>query len=438
MQLFGPESFQRAPNSVTGLTSKQMPRGVAGTTLRALRHRNFQLFFFGQVISLTGTWMQSVAQAWLVYRLTGSSVLLGLVNFAGQIPVFLVSPIGGHVADRRNRHRMIVATQVSSMVLALLLAWLTLSHRVQIRQLFVIAILLGIVNAFDIPARQSFLVEMVGKEDMINAIALNSTIFNAARLVGPAVAGILVAKIGEGWCFFANGISYAAVIAGLLMMRMAPFIAKPAESSAWQNIREGFGYVARTGPIRSLLIMLAILSFFGLPFTVLMPIFADGILHQGSQGFGFLMSAVGLGATSGALLLASRTGVNGLSRWLTGASSTFPLALFGFAFSGSLPLSCVLMFAGGFTMMIQVGATNTLIQSMVPDHFRGRVMSGYTMMLIGVNPVGALAAGYEADHWGAPLTIALGAGVCLVAAGWFAFRLPEFRTSARTLLELRA
>jgi MFS family permease len=423
---------------VNGLTSKQMPRGVAGTTLRALRHRNFQLFFFGQVISLTGTWMQSLAQAWLVYRLTGSSVLLGLVNFAGQIPVFLVSPIGGHVADRRNRHRMIVATQVSSMVLALLLAWLTLSHRVQIRQLFVIAILLGIVNAFDIPARQSFLVEMVGKEDMINAIALNSTIFNAARLVGPAVAGILVAKIGEGWCFFVNGISYAAVIAGLLLMRMAPFITKPAESSAWQNIREGFGYVARTGPIRSLLIMLAILSFFGLPFTVLMPIFADGILHQGSRGFGFLMSAVGLGAMSGALLLASRTGVNGLSRWLTGAGFMFPPALFGFAFSKSLPLSCLLLFLSGFTMMIHVGATNTLIQSMVPDHFRGRVMSVYSMMLIGMNPVGAMAAGYEADHWGAPLTIAMVSGVCLVAAAWLAFRLPEFRTSARALLDQRA
>jgi MFS family permease len=294
------------------------------------------------------------------------------------------------------------------------------------------------VNAFDIPARQSFLVEMVGKEDMINAIALNSTVFNAARLVGPAVAGILVSKLGEGWCFFANGVSYVAVIAGLLMMRVAPFRSAPAETSALRNIRDGFAFVERTGPIRSLMIMLAVLSFFGLPFTVLMPVFAEGILHQGARGFGFLMSALGLGATAGALLLASRTVVAGLSRWLTGAALAFPLMLFGFAFSNSLALSCLLLFAGGFSMMIQVGATNTLIQSMVPDHFRGRVMSVYTMMLIGVNPVGALAAGYEAHRWGAPVTIALGAGVCLVAATWFAAELPKFRVSTRTLLESRS
>lgn len=415
-------------------------RGIVNktaTTLRALRHRNFQLFFTGQVISLTGTWMQSVAQAWLVYRLTGSSVLLGLVSFASQIPVFVISPIGGHLADRWNRHRIIIATQTASMVLALLLAWLTLANRIQIWELFVLSILLGTVSAFDIPARQSFLVEMVGKEDMINAIALNSTMFNAARLVGPAIAGVLVAKIGEGWCFFANGISYVAVIAGLLMMRLAPFTPQPQTATAWENIREGFAYVARTGPIRSLLTVLAILSFAGLPFTVLMPIFADGILHGGAPAFGWLMSSVGFGATGGALLLASRTGVNGLSRWLVGASSVFPAALIGFAFSKSLPLSCFLMFAGGFSMMIHIGATNTLIQSMCPDHFRGRVMSVYSMMLIGMSPIGAMAAGFEADHFGAPATLAFGAACCLVTAITFALRLPKFREAARELLALR-
>lgn len=381
--------------------------------------------------------MESVAQAWLIYRLTGSSVLLGLVSFANQIPVFLISPFGGHVADRRNRHRIIVATQGASMVLALTLAWLTLSHRILIWQLFVLASLLGIVNAFDIPARQSFLVEMVGRDDMINAIALNSTMFNAARLVGPAIAGVLVAKIGEGWCFFANGISYVAVIAGLLLMRLEPFQPRSVTTSAWRNIRDGFGYVARTAPIRSLLVMLAILSFAGLPFTVLMPIFADAILHRGAQGFGLLMSSVGLGAMSGALLLASRTGITGLSRWLAGGSTVFPVTLIGFAFSRNLPLSCFLMFAGGFAMMIHVGATNTLIQSMVPDHFRGRVMSVYSMMLIGVSPLGAMAAGFEASHFGAPLTIALGAGICLVAAVSFVLHLPAFRHSARHLLQLR-
>jgi MFS family permease len=411
-----------------------MSRGVTAQTLRALRHRNFQLFFAGQVISLTGTWMESVAQAWLIYRMTGSSVLLGLVSFANQIPVFLISPMGGHLADRLNRHKIILFTQAASMALALTLAWLTLSHRIQIWQLFVLASLMGIVNAFDIPARQSFLVEMVGREDMINAIALNSTMFNAARLIGPAIAGVLVAKIGEGWCFFANGVSYVAVIAGLLAMRLGPFVPRLATTSVWQNIREGMHYAARTKPIRTLLGMLGVLSFAGLPFTVLMPIFADGILHHGSQGFGLLMSSIGLGAMFGALLLASRTGVTGLSRWLVIASAVFSASLFGFAFSRSLPLSCALMFTAGFSMMIQVGSTNTLLQSMVPDHFRGRVMSLYSMMLIGIGPLGAMTAGFEASHLGAPFTLALGAGICLVAAFLFSFQLDSFRQSARELL----
>jgi len=414
--------------------SEQMARGVTANTLRALRHRNFQLFFTGQVISLTGTRMESVAQAWLVYRLTGSSVLLGMVSFANQIPVFLISPMGGYLADRLNRHRIIVATQAASMTIALTLAWLTLSNRIQIWQLFVLATLLGIVNAFDVPARQSFLVEMVGKEDMINAIALNSTMFNAARLVGPAIAGVLVAKIGEGWCFFANGISYVAVISGLLAMRLAPFTPRPAATSAWVNIRDGFVFVARTTPIRTLLGMLAVLSFFGLPFTVLMPIFADAILHRGARGFGVLMSSVGFGATAGALLLASRTEIKGLSRWLVAAGAVFSLSLFGFAFSTSLPLSCGLLFAGGFAMMIHVGSTNTLIQSMVPDHYRGRVMSVYSMVLIGISPLGAMTAGFEASHFGAPFTIALGAVVCLLAATVFFFRMQTFRQGARELL----
>ncbi|HVW83487.1 MAG TPA: MFS transporter [Bryobacteraceae bacterium] len=413
-----------------------MARGVTANTLRALRHRNFQLFFGGQVISLTGTWMDSVAQAWLIYRLTGSSVLLGLVSFANQIPVFLISPLGGYVADRWNRHRIIIFTQAASMVLALALAWLTLSGKIQIWQLFVLAALLSVVNAFDIPARQSFLVEMVGRDDLINAIALNSSMFNGARMVGPAVAGLLVAKIGEGWCFFANGISYVAVITGLLMMKVGPGFQRNVPLSAWANIRDGFRYVAHTGPIRALLVMLAILSFAGLPFTVLMPVFADGILHGGPRAFGMLMGFVGLGAMCGALLLASRSDVSGLSRWLAAASVVFSIMLAGFAFSRSVRLSCALLLVAGFSMMIQVGATNTLIQSMVPDHYRGRVMSAYSMMLIGMSPVGAMAAGFEAEHIGAPLTIGIGAAVCLISAILFATRLPAFRRSARELLLL--
>ncbi|MEP6714661.1 MAG: MFS transporter [Terriglobia bacterium] len=409
-------------------------RRVAATTLRALRHRNFQLFFAGQAISLTGTWMDTVAQAWLVYRITGSSLLLGLVTFASQFPVFLISPLGGIVADRCNRHRIIIGTQALSMCLALTLAWLTLSHRITIPELFVLASLMGTVNAFDIPARQSFLVEMVGREDMINAIALNSSMFNGARMVGPAIAGLLVAKIGEGWCFFANGISYSAVITGLLMMRLAPFV-QPARVSAWQNIRDGFQYVSRTAPIRSLLIMLAVLSFAGLPYTVLMPVFAEGILHRGSQGFGVLMGSVGLGAMCGALLLASRSRVEGLSRWIAAASGMFSLTLAAFALSQSLPVSCGLLFVAGFAMMIQVGATNTLLQSMVPDHFRGRVMSAYSMMLIGISPLGAVAAGFEAEHVGAPLTLLIGAAACLLSGLVFALKLPAFRQSARLLVQ---
>jgi MFS family permease len=377
--------------------------------------------------------MDSVAQAWLVYRLTGSSLLLGLVTFANQIPVFLISPLGGYLADRLNRHRIIVCTQAISMCLALTLAWLTLSGRIRLPELFVLASLLGIVNAFDIPARQSFLVEMVGREDMINAIALNSSMFNGARMVGPAIAGLLVARIGEGWCFFANGISYVAVIAGLLLMRLGPFV-KPPRVSAWQNIREGFEFVWRTAPIRALLTMLAVLSFAGLPYTVLMPVFAEGILHRGSQGFGVLMGSVGLGAMCGALLLASRTGVAGLSRWIAAASGVFSLTLVGFAFSRSLPVSCGLLFVTGFGMMIQVGSTNTLLQSMVPDRYRGRVMSAYSMMLIGISPLGAVTAGFEAEHLGAPLTLLIGASACLLSGAVFAWKLPAFRQLARQLV----
>ena len=378
--------------------------------------------------------MDSVAQAWLVYRLTGSSALLGLVSFSNLIPVFLISPVGGYVADRWNRHRIIVITQAASMVLALTLAALTLTGRIRIPELFVLASLLGIVNAFDIPARQSFLVEMVGRDDLINAIALNSSMFNGARIVGPAVAGLLVAKIGEGWCFFANGISYIAVITGLLMMRRDPFRTKPASTSAWRTIREGFQYVFHTAPIRVLLILIAIVSFAGLHYAVLMPIFADQILHEGSQGFGILMGVSGMGALCGALILASRTGVRGLGAWVAGATSIFSVSLAGFAFSGRLWLSCTMLFITGFAVMIQMGASNTLIQSMVPDHLRGRVMSAYSMMYIGMGPFGAMASGFAAERIGAPMTIALGAGICLIAATAFAFRLPAFRIVARELI----
>ncbi|MEN3334173.1 MAG: hypothetical protein V7641_3538 [Blastocatellia bacterium] len=249
--------------------------------MRALKHRNYQLFIGGQLISLTGTWMQSVAQSWLVYRLTGSSILLGLVSFCSQIPVFLLAPIGGAMADRYNRHRILIVTQTAAMLLAFVLAALTLTSSIQVWQIFTLAALLGAVNAFDIPARQAFIVDLVGREDLINAIALNSSMFNGARIVGPAVAGILVSAIGEGWCFFANAVSYLGVIAGLLMMKITKRAAAVRHGSALAQISEGFRFVARAAPVRALLLLLGLVSLMGMPYAVLMPIFADQILHGG-------------------------------------------------------------------------------------------------------------------------------------------------------------
>lgn len=403
-------------------------------TLRALRYRNFQLFFSGQLISLVGTWMQNVAQAWLVYRLTGSSVLLGLVSFSGQIPVFLLSPLGGIVADRFSRRRVVIATQTASMLLAFTLAALTLTGTVQIWHVFVLSALLGVVNAFDIPARQAFIVDMVGREDLINAIALNSSMFNASRVIGPAVAGILVATIGEGWCFFANGVSYIAVIVGLLFMKVPDHKPVKQPGSPLADIIEGFRFVIRNAPIHYLMILLGILSLTGMPFAVLMPVFADKILHGGPRALGILMGASGIGALAGALLLASRQSVRGLGRWVAISAGAFGASLIAFALSRSFWLSCILLLPVGFFMMVEMGSSNTLIQTMSPDHLRGRVMSVYSMMFMGMAPVGALLAGAAADRWGAPLTVAGGGVLCIVAAIVFGVRLPGLRADARELI----
>jgi MFS family permease len=403
-------------------------------TLRALRHRNFQLFFGGQLISLIGTWMQSVAQAWLVYSKTGSSLKLGAVGFASQIPVFLVAPLGGIVADRCNRHRVVIGTQIASMILALILAALTLSHRVEVWHIFVLASLLGVVNAFDIPGRQSFLVDMVGKEDLMNAIALNSSMFNGARIVGPAIAGILVASIGEGWCFFANGISYVAVIIGLLMMRIECPRRTQASGSPIENIIEGFRFASRTGPIRAILLLLGLVSLVAMPYTVLMPIFADKILHGGARGLGILMGSTGVGALLGALTLASREGFRGLGRWVALSCGGFAVSLILFSFSRYFWLSAALLLPVGFCMMLQMSSSNTLIQAMVPDQLRGRVMALYSMMFMGMAPFGALLGGAFADKLGAPITVAMGGVACLGGALLFWRSLPVIRAEARRLI----
>jgi len=410
------------------------PQSRVGQALRALRHRNFQLFFAGQLISLVGTWMQTVAQSWLVYRLTGSSLLLGAVGFSSQIPVFLVAPIGGTIVDRHNRHRLVIATQIASMFLAAILAWLTLSGRVQVWHIFVLAALLGVVNAFDIPGRQAFLVDMVGRDDLMNAIALNSSMFNGARIVGPAVAGIMVAAVGEGWCFAANAISYLAVIAGLLMMHVRAYEPPARTASALENILEGFQYVRQTVPIRSLLLLLGLVSLVGMPYTVLMPIFADRILHGGATGLGILMGATGVGALFGALSLAAKQGLKGLGKWVAVSSIAFGAALIVFAFSKSFWLSVIGLIPVGFFMMVQMASSNTLIQSMVPDHLRGRVMAVYSMMFMGMAPLGSFFAGALADRLGAPITVAIGGAACIFGSAWFAARLPGWRAEARQLI----
>ena len=402
--------------------------------LRAFRHRNYRLFFGGQLISLTGTWMQSVAESWLVFRLTGSSALLGVSSFASLAPVFLFATLGGTIADRTNRHRIIVITQTASMILPLILAALTFTNTVRVWHVLVLAGCLGVVNAFDIPARQAFLVEMVGREDLMNAIALNSSMVNGARVVGPAVAGLLVAAIGEGWCFLLNGLSYIAVIAGLLMME-GPRRPRPVvRESAWRETIAGFRFVIRTAPVRALLILLGVISFAGMPYSVLMPVFAENILHGGARGLGVLMGASGLGALGGALSLVRRSGVRGLGRWVAVASGSFGLALIAFSSSRVFWLSAALLIPVGASMMVEMASSNTLIQAMVPNELRGRVMAVYSMMFMGMAPFGALFAGSIAERFGAPETVAFGGLVCCAASAVFTFRLPALRPEARQLI----
>jgi MFS family permease len=440
-------TLENAPTSVEQRAdSRKLNWQAAG---RALKHRNFQLFFGGQLISLIGTWMQTVAQSWLVYRLTGSGLLLGAVGFASQIPVFLVAPLGGITADRNNRKHVVIATQVASMLLAFVLSALTLTHYIDhhVREIFVLAALLGIVNAFDIPGRQSFLVDMVGREDLMNAIALNSSMFNAARVIGPAVAGVLVARLGEGWCFFANGVSYIAVIIGLLLMNVnSP--PRVTGSSPLDSVKEGFRFVNDTAPIRALLLLLGVVSATGMPYVVLMPIFADKILHQGGQELasligshdlgavrlGILMGAAGVGALLGALTLAARSGVKGLSRWVATCCAGFGVSLMLFSFSKSFWLSVILLMPVGYFVMLQMASSNTLIQVMVPDALRGRVMSVYSMMFMGLAPLGSLMGGALADHLGAPWTVAIGGAVSVLGAVWFGMQLPQIRGEARKLI----
>lgn len=402
--------------------------------LRPLAFRNYRLFFFGQLISLMGTWMQSVAQQWLVYRLTGSAALLGLVGFLGQIPVFLFSPFGGVIADRFPKRKVVIVTQTLFMLLAFAFAFLTLAHRIRVWHIPLLAFLFGLVNAADVPARQSFVPEMVPKEVLLNAIALNSAMFNIARIIGPTVAGVTVAAVGEGWCFFANAVSYIAVIIGLCLMDVPEKVNPTANNSPIANLTEGLRFVARTSPIREILSLLGVVSLTGMPYVVLMPIFADRILHSGAKGLGILMTASGIGALLGALLLAMKEGIRGLGSRMALGTIGFGVSLILFSLSRNFWLSAALMVPTGFCMITQMASANTLVQTLSPDELRGRVMSVYAMMFMGMAPFGSLMAGTMAQWLGAPLTVAIGGTFCIFCGLLFARRLSFLRAEARKRL----
>src|SRR6516225_1053306 len=384
------------------------------TRFRALKHRNFQLFMVGQLISLIGTWMQTTAQQWLVYRLTGSVALLGLFGFANQVPMLLLAWMGGYVGDRYDRHRGVIVTQTCSMVLAFVLAALTLTHVIRVWHLIAIAFLVGVVNAFDVPIRQAFFVHMVGKDDLPNAIALNSSIFNGARVIGPAVAGLAIALVGEGWCFFINGLSFVAVLVALQMMSIEPTDLRGAKENPVRSFVEGFRFAMNDRPIRSALFLLSLLSFFGLQYSVFLPIYASDILHGGARTLGVLMSAAGVGAVLGALHFAARTEYKGLARWIAATCTVCAMGLVVFSFAATFWLCAAVLFVVGFAATSQMAATNTIIQQRVPDALRSRLMAVYATLFMGVMPIGALLAGGIAKHIGAPRTILLFGLVVLI------------------------
>ncbi len=413
------------------------PRSRFAHAWRALHHRNFRLFFTGQSISLIGTWMTRVATSWLVYRLTGSALLLGTVSFAGQIPTFLLAPFAGVLVDRINRRKLLVWTQVLAGIQSLALAALTLAKIITIHEIIALSVFQGLINAFDMPGRQSFLVQMVSpdgndsgkpdKQDLSNAIALNSSIVNVARLIGPAIAGIVIAAVGEGYCFAIDGASYIAVVASLLMMRVPASNIARATTSMFEQLREGWAYVIHFRPIRTILSLFALLSLMGMPFMVLMPIFASQVLHGGAHTLGYLMGASGVGALISAISLALRKSVRGLTTMIQIAAVMFGTGLILFGLSHLLVLSLLLMIVVGFGMMQGLAASNTVIQTLVPEDKRGRVMSYYTMAFVGMAPFGSLLAGALAHRFGASHAVMITGTLCLIGAAWFTTQLKSVR-----------
>jgi MFS family permease len=415
---------------------------------RALRHRNFRLFFGGQTISLVGTWMTRVATAWLVYRLTHSALLLGTVSFAGQIPTFIFAPFAGVWVDRLDRRQVLVWTQALAMAQSFALAALTFSHTITIQWILVLSILQGVINAFDMPGRQAFMMQMVGdRADLGNAIAINSSMVNVARLIGPSLAGMLIAVTSEAWCFLIDGISYIAVIASLLMMRLDVPAVRRVTSSTLTEIKQGWSYVSGSIPIRTILLLFAVVSLMGMPFVVLMPVFAANVLRGGPHTLGFLMGAMGVGALISAVSLAARKTVRGLIRMIPVAATVFGLGLIGFGLSHVFWLSMLTVMVTGMGMMQGMAASNTVIQTLITEEMRGRVMSYYTMAFVGMAPFGSLLAGSMAHAiptmplWlvggtplsGAQWTVILNGVVVVFGAVWFVTQLPAIRLVVRPI-----
>lgn len=385
-------------------------------TFRALRSRNYRLFFCGQSVSLVGYWMTRVATGWLVYRMTGSVFLLGLVNFASQIPTSFLVPLAGVLIDRWNKHRILTITQILSMIQPFLMAYLVMSHQIQIGHILALSVFQGLVHAFDIPVRQSLIVEMVDrKTDMSNAIALNSTMFNLARLIGPSIAGIVIALAGEAWCFLVDGLSYFPVIASILMMKLKPHQAKPA-GNVMHGLREGFEYAFGFVPVRSLLLLVAIVSLWGMSYLVLLPVFARDILHGGPSTLGFLTAASGLGALGGAIFLALQKNVLSFGKFISRGALAGSVAIIVLSFSASIWFSMIAIMIAGFGFMIQLASSNTVLQTLADDDKRGRVMSFYTLSFLGVAPFGSLLAGNLAHWLSAQASVCIGGVICFAAA----------------------
>lgn len=402
------------------------------TIFRSLRYRNYRLFFGGQGISLIGTWMQRIAMPWLVYHITGSAFQLGLVSFAGQIPTFLLSPFAGVITDKFPKYRILLLTQIISLVQALALAILALTGTIQIWHIVLLSIVLGSINAFDVPSRQSFVIEMVEKkEDLGNAIALNSMMFNGARLIGPSIAGVMLATMGEGICFLINAISYVFVIASLLMMRVKNKDQEVRRGRLFKEMKEGLDYTFGFKPIKHIIILLAVVNLLGSSFQVLMPVFAKEVLKGGSGTFGFLMGAAGLGALAGAVYLASRETVIKLGRIIPIASAMFGAGLVAMAFSRHLVPALCLMIFSGLGLMLHTASSNTILQTITDDDKRGRVMSFYTLAIMGTAPFGSLLSGGLAKLAGTPATMFIGGLSCITGALIFYRRLPELRKIVR-------